>query len=402
MKTCRDLLNQPQIFRATWSGLAAIFSALTGTVAHARSDLTVTGALTAKESTNPYLIDAGDTSSAAVSAALSPTFTLTEAAGSFALTGTVRHTEYTRIYPSSQSVIASARGNWRLNARSQIKSSLSYSDSIATELDLFRLGLLPGDVPVPDITLNGFRTRQRLLSTNFGIEHQLDANNRVGIDGFASSSRQSGNFGGSDYATYGGSTSYNRLLNSRDSVGASISVLKYECRSQRTCSSVVTQPQILLTKTLWAQWTLTAGAGVAVNKLRFPGEFRTTITPAGSVSLCTKNARTDICFTGQKTVTQNALTGPRPALSLGATFRERLNDRQDIGFEARFADTGSAGLGTGRFRYWSARAFGNSRIARNTSLTIDGAYYNNRSPISGRRSNLEVSLGVRFYLDQRS
>lgn len=379
------------------SRLAVIVPLMMGSAAHARAELSVTGSLSAKESSNPFLVDDDDAQSAAVSLTLSPNLTMTQAEGTISLDLTVRATEYTRRYASSKSAFSTARADWALDARTRLNASLGYSDSITGENNYFPTEV--GDIPVlEDITLNGFRTRQRQINSSLGVNHRLSARDRIGMQAFASSSDFKSKTAGTDYASYGGNVSWDRELNSATFAGLSMGLSKFECRSGTACSSTVVSPQATFSTTLWTRWALTASGGVSINKLRFPGDRTNSVDLSGSFSLCRQDPRTNICFSGNRAVSQTSIAGPRTGTTLAASVQHRLNQSQNIGASFGYAESGAGRLGTSNFRYWNARINGNTRLWRNVGLTIDGAYLHNRSPINGQRSNVEVSMGINFAL----
>lgn len=383
--------------------LAATIPVFFASVVHARTELAVDATVSAEESSNPFLVDANDTQSAAVAVTVTPSWTLTEAVGTARLSGTVRHTEFLRRYPSSQSVFASAGGSWNASLRTTVQFNLSYTNSSSSDFDFFRFEEPGQEVPT-DVTLNGFRSRQEQVQSNASVSHQLNERWNLGANAFASSTKISGVARANDYATFGGGAQMSARIDAAGTVGASLSVSRYECRSGPACQSLVTQPQFTASAELAPGWTLDVSAGVAINRLRLPLERRTTTSPSGSIQTCRKDSRNSYCLSVAQEIAQTAVSGPRSALSVTGSWRHRLSETDNIGLSFGYAGTssGEERLNDEKFRNWTARINGSTRIARNMSLTIDGGYLQNRSAIAGRRSNAEVSMGIRISLGRKS
>ncbi|MFM9978677.1 MAG: hypothetical protein ACKVOP_11615 [Sphingomonadaceae bacterium] len=373
--------------------------------ANARTVLDIQGAANVRVASNPLLVDVDDSGAISGEVSLTPRLTFSEAEGSVLIQATVRHIEYSRLYRSSDAVLASANGNWRLDPRTTINANFGFDDSIAGETGDFARDREPGTI-IDDFTLSGLRVKRRLIQSGIGISHQPDARQNVALNLFASSTRvldQQPLFQAGDYASYGGVFAYNRVLNERATVGLSVNTLQYECRSGPRCPTFIVQPELTGSLRLARQWTLEGSVGVSRARQRFTGDSQTTVSASGSLSICREDARTNFCLSGRREVEPTAGNGAQSTTSITSFWRYRVTPRTSISADVGYAESSGSQLQfiDERFRFINARISGTRQISERFGITLQGGYANSDSTLVGNRSNFDASIGISFSLEPR-
>ena len=365
--------------------------------AHAKTDLVVTGSVRGQAASNPYLTSGIDRSVVSAVVSLSPTLTFSDAESEIQLSGTVQHTEFARLYPSSQAASAGLNGKWRLSPRWSVNTSARFNTSIVGENGIFNFDRI--QLPtIGDISLIGARTRQRSLEFQTGATYQPSARDTFNFGLFASDFRVLGSLSGLSNASYGGNASYSRQISARSSVGLSGNAVRFECRSLPSCQVDSYQPELTFSTQLSSFWTLNASAGATISRLRLPSESGTSISPAGSVSLCRRDPRLSFCLGANRSIAPSSSNGARPSTSITSSLKYQLTQKESIGFNVAYAESGASALRRDTYSFFSARVSGERQIARRVSMYVDGGYDSSSDPIIGRRGNVSVSLGLNFSL----
>lgn len=371
---------------------------------------TETGAnisLSTAVASNPFLstlATTGDPESVSASIGISPWITFTEAKTRLRLAGEARITEYAKTFPRSESFRLSADGTWQLDPRLNLSSAISYSESIVGETNLIGNtelgGSLPGEnttpvVIVDDPTLVGLRSRRRSLNTSLNAQYRPDGRQIWTFSFYAADSRFSNLASGNDYAIYGETVSYDRVLR-RGTFGASLNLQRYECRSFPACSQVVASPQLTASIRLSGLWTLSASAGISYSTLRLPTLESNTVTPSVSANICRRDAKISVCVGASHTVEATALQGSRPILSANVSTSYRVTERNTLAFSGNYSGSTRAGVLGDTFRYVGARLSDEHRVSRNMHVVVTGSHTISDSSFIGQRTNTEVSIGVRI------
>jgi hypothetical protein len=390
--------------RGAHRSMCAISVAIAAAMPAAAVAKTETGAdvaLTAAIASNPFQANLSSSESGSASVSLSPWITFIEAETSLKLSGDLRVTEYEKSFPRSDSYRVGADGTWKINPRLTLASSVSYSESTVGETGLVE-NFSPGVILIEDPALIGIRTRRRAFDASATAQFRPDAKQSWTFSANAIDSRFTNLTAGNDYALYGGTIAYDRITR-RGTFGASLGLQRYECRSFQSCSQVLVSPQLTASLRLNALWTLKGAAGLSYAKLRQPVLNTETWTPSVNATLCRKNARSNLCLSAAHTVEATALGASRPVLSANISGDYKLTERNSIslsGFYAGSTQSGST-LGTGPavasdFRYFGIRLSDEHRIRRNMYLVVTGSQTITDSSFLNRRTNSEVSIGVRF------
>ncbi|MEP6784467.1 MAG: hypothetical protein ABI898_01865 [Sphingomonadales bacterium] len=375
------------------------------TASYAKTDLTLNGSLNARVSEDPYLTGGSGRSSASLVGVLSPRVTISDVESQLSIGGSVQHSEFSRIYPSSDAVSASVDGNWRFSPHWTVNASASFDDSIVGENSFFDFGTADptGALPPPtanDLTLAGRRIKRRSFGVQAGVMYQPSARETVNIGLFANDSRALATLDSQNYATYGNTFSYSRQVSRRTSAGLTNTTSRYECRSQGRCFVNSFQPQFTLSTGIGIDWTLSASAGATFSQVRLPSESANTISPAGSATLCRRQPRMDICLTASQTIETTVGNGARPSLALTSSINYRLDQKSSVGFNVAYAKSAGSALSRDDYSYLSARIMGSRSIGRRLSFTVDGGYDRSDSPLLATRSSFSVSMGLSFSLSR--
>lgn len=386
--------------RAMVAASVAIATALPA-AAVAKTETGADVSLTAAIASNPFQATVGTSESASASIALSPWITFTEAETLLRLSGDVRLTEYAKTFPRSDSYRVGVDGTWRINPRLTLSSNLSISESTVGETNLVE-NLSPGLILIEDPALVGIRSRRQAVNASVTARYRPDAKQSWTVNANAIDSRFTNLTAGNDYALFGGTIAYDRVMR-LGTFGVSVGLQRYECRSLQNCSQVIASPQLTAVLRLNARWTLEGGAGFSYAKLRQPTLNTNTLTPSVNATLCRKDTRSNLCLTAAHTVEATALGASRPILSGNLSGDYKLTERNTISLSGFYAGSTQSGttLGTGPavtsdFRYFGVRLSDDHRIRRNLYIVVTGSQTITDSSFLGRRTNSEVSIGVRF------
>ncbi len=370
------------------------------TSALAKTESGVNVSLGAAVASNPFQAIVGGTESVSASVGVSPWISFTETATKLRLAGDVRVTEYARVFSRTESFRISANGTWQLDPRLKLVSDISYGQSIVGETNLVE-NLTPGLILIEDPTTVGRRSRRRSLNTSLTAQFSPDARQAWSFSFYANESRFSNLLNGNDYAVFGETISYDRVLR-RGTFGAMFNLQRYECRSGQSCTQIVASPQLTASLRLNASWTLSGTAGVSFSELNLPTQANNTITPAVSASLCRRDARASFCINAAHTVEATALNGARPIVSGGLSSSYRATERNTISLSGNYAASTRASLTGDTFRSFGARLTDEHRVGRNLHLVVVGSHSITDSSFLGRRSNTEMSIGVRISIGRNS
>ena len=358
---------------------------------------------------NPFLDVAGNLPSVSVLLEVAPFLTIIEDTTRLEFDAELRVVEFARIYPRSQSLRARASGLWRLTPRVDVETELKFETALVGETALAR-SLLNGAITLPivtapaivisDPTIIGLRTRRQTSDAKVSAQYRPDARQRFWSNLYARDTRFSTATTG-DYAVYGGTVGYSRLFR-RQTLGASFGVQRYDCRSLQACSQVVLSPQLTASIILDAAWSLSGSAGVSFSSLELTTLSRKTVAPALNATLCRKDARASMCFTGAHSVEATARDGARPILSFDLSSHIRLTDRNTLVFSGSYAATTGTVTDGDSSQYIVARVTNEHRVSRQMSLTVSGSHAISRSTFLGDRRNTEVAVGVHLSIGRRA
>jgi hypothetical protein len=368
----------------------------------------------ASASSNPFLSTTGQsTATASATIGITPRVTITEARSQLSLTGNVAITEYLRNFGRTNGFRLSADGSWQPDARLTIQAGLGYAESNVGESNFTDFPIAPTPTPQPgapgqapdpvivppvfqDPSVLGVQSRRRSFNTSLSFGYQPDARQRFNLSYYAGKSSFSRLLTGNDYVSYGQMITYDRFFG-RGSIGLSFGLDRYECRSGDACYAVTASPQITGSMRLGASWTLSGSAGVSISKLRYPLERSTTVSPAGSVAICRKDSRTDFCLTGSQSVQATATNGAGSVISVGVSSGYRLTSRDRISLSGNYTtSTQTLSILSQSFEFYTARLTATHDFNGRASLVAIGGYSNSANSFLGRRTNLEVSLGLRW------
>lgn len=358
-------------------------------------------------SKNPFLVTSDKAEALRGTLTLSPSIENRTPRTSWRLSGDLTLSEYSRLYRSSADYRAAVTYRNALSTRLNLTAGAAYDSSIARNYQPGFLVIEPiGTVPPPalpdvsDITLVGLQDRRSTFSGNAGLSFTPDTRNSVALSYFGSTTTVPDIFPTrtarpTRYVTFGQNASYNRTINSRLSVGASVNVSRFDYGSTSLGDSVVISPNATASLRLSGSWSISGGLGVSLLRQNTIFGQQNTSNLSGNLSACRTAARESTCLTASRGVTPSSLGTARTSTALSATYSYRLTPRDDISFSGNYQRSGetvSTGLGSADYLGGSARY--TRKLTERVGIYADAGF--TRSRFQTTRSDARVGAGISY------
>jgi hypothetical protein len=265
---------------------------------------------------------------------------------------------------------------------------------------------VPGDVPplppaVGDEDRFAYGGRQYRFYGQGGLTAELDARSSVTLFGGGSRSTFTRD-ALEDFTTLFASTSYNRLLSERTTLGFNLFGSRTNYDGSSDYSSVL-NPSVSVNTRLSENLVATAGVGVSLSKVRFDGDSDTSIDLSLNGSLCRTGPTESLCAQVARDA-QSTPTAPSVTVtSASANWFKKLDGRQTIQLSAaylRYSGAGEdlvnqQGLGSSQLR--AAASYSRS-INERFSLGADTGVRAFRGAGEDPNPDLSGSLFLRYRL----
>ncbi len=383
--------------------VCAIFapgSAQAGTRAWINTSLNV------ETGTNPYLELGGKTSASSGIVSVQPGVKYSDSINTISLTGDYRHREFSRRNRSNDDYSVNANLVQKLSSRLGFDAAVGINSSVVTANDLLTFGVNPTNgglfPPLPgDPAFNGLQRRRQALVGSAGFNYSADSRNNLQIRGGFSMVRFPSGGTAAEFNNANGSFGYNRVLNSRTSVGLNVSVTRANYVRTSLGDATTISPQVTFSKKFGPNWNLSASLGVSHSRVNeFFGKFGQD-SAAGSVSLCNVGSRAEFCLFGSRSVQPSSLgLTVRPQTSVGASYNLRLDSKNTIDVNANYSRSGQASLGKivtgGTADYGHASTTYSRRISQRLQGFVTAGYADSFKDPVPRKANLSLNLGISY------
>ena len=354
-------------------------------------------------STNPFLLNGGDTSAASAFVQLAPQFSISDEVSKVTVDGALRYNRYSRLYDGDLSGSANVQAERSLSPLTTLRARASARVSRNSAQDFLvgpSLGQPDQGVPVllPDVTFAGVRSRTTIFDASVGLEHQLNARDRFNA-AVATASTQFSAPGQRDYRYVTGDIGINRTLSERTSAFAALRVGYSDFLAGKLDDGVVFEPTVGIRSQLNPRLSLDAGLGVSLSRINaLGGRKDSRLGPAGRIALCETNAASRNCLRLSRASQPTATNGLTTVSTASVTRSQTLGQFDQLVFNANYTRSSqSRTAGTGR----SSDFLGGSvsyehRFEQRFSLTVSPSYSRLVDSISRQRSDIAVQVGIRY------
>lgn len=388
------------------SGLVVAWAVMAPGSVQAETRAWVNTSLNAEIATNPYLQTGPKTSASSGVVSVSPGVKFIDSVKTMSLTGDYRHREFSRRYNSNNDYSVNASLVQKLSPRLDYNANIGFNSSVVGANDLLTFGANPTNgglfPPLPgDIALNGLRQRRQAINGGVGLGYTADSRNNVQLQGGFSIVRFPSGSTAAEYDNASGSIGYNRVLNSRTSVGLNVAVSRADYRRTSFGDATTISPQATFSTKFGASWSLTASLGVSHSKIGGIVGKSGQDSISGRLALCNSTSRAKFCLNGSRSVQPTSFGSTvRPQTSVGATYSLRLDTKSTIDASAnllRSSQISQGNIVTGRsVDYGQASLTFSRRISQRLQGTITASYADSyRDPLP-RKANSSVNIGMSY------
>ncbi len=367
------------------------------------ADVQVTGGY----STNPFSAAGGDAGSAMATASFLPFIDLVSPAGNTRLSGEVTRTEYARRYDGQTDYAGGVSTRLQASPRTAISGNANYSSRVINALNpiLNPLNPLPGDPNLPVIvdpaTLGSFQQRTKMLSGGVQVQHQLTARDSLsfGVNG-AAVRYGATSLPQSNYDYYGGNVGYQRSISAYTAIGVSMGANRTLYKQAGFGNTTSFSPSATLQTRLSPTLSINAAAGVTFTDTDIAGASRKFTAFSGSISLCKKGDRSNLCAQASRSVAPSAFNGVSTQTSAGLNYSYTLDPRSQITASASYSrQAGVAGISNVQTFDFGYASLGYSRqVTRRLSAVATLSYSDSFNSIAARPANFYGSVGLRYRL----
>jgi hypothetical protein len=358
--------------------------------------------------TNPFLDDRSNAGAARGVVTVAPYIEVNDPRSQWRLGATVSRSEYSRIYNGTTDYALALKYNNQLTSRLSLRGAAAF-DSSATgnyRPEAISVTGIPPILPNPtDITLVGLQDRRNQFRGAIGVAYRPDARDSWSLDytgvvvGLPDTPLIAGVRQG-EYSSISQNFGYNRTINAKLSVGASVGVNRVDYRRAVLGDSVIISPNINASMRLSSRWNASGGVGVSIlRQTTFFGR-NTSRSLAANLSLCRLDTRDDFCFSGSRDVSPSSLGAARKTTSVGATYSYRVTSRDEVAFNANFIQSDEAFLGpVSKVNFYGGGMTYKRNVNNRLALTVDAGF--SQSEFARTRSDARVGVGISYHLDNR-
>jgi hypothetical protein len=285
-------------------------------------------------------------------------------------------------------------------------ADIGYNSSIVDANGLLTFGTNPTNgglfPPLPgDIAFNGLRQRREAINGGVGLSYTASARDSVQTQGGFSIVRFASGSTATDYDSSNGSIGYNRLLNSRTSVGFNVSISRADYRRTSLGDATTISPQATFSTKFGASWSLTASLGVSHSRISGLVGKSGQDSAAGRLTLCNVTSRAKFCLHGSRSVQPTSFgSSVRPQTSVGASYNLRLDSTSTIDVNANVTRSGQINQGNivtgGSADYGQASLTYSRRISQRFRGNMTASYADSfRDPVR-RKANSSLNIGISY------
>lgn len=388
------------------SGLVVAWAVFAPGSAQAETRAWIGTSAKAEIATNPYLLSGPKTSASSAILSVSPGLKFVDSVKTISLRADFVHTEFSRRYRSSDNYNASASLSQKISPRLGLNASFGYDSSVVGANDLLTFGTnpLPGVIPPPlpgDIALNGLRQRREAVNGGFSLDYAASTRDNLQVQGGFAIVRFPAGSGAAEYDSSNGSIGYNRVLNSRTSVGLNVGVSRADYLGATLGDATTISPQATFSTKFGANWSLSASLGVSHSRISGLVGKSGQNSASGNLSLCNAASRGKFCLFGSRSVQPTSFGNTvRPQTSVGLSYNMRLDPLSTIDASASLSRSGQISQNniiTGSsVDYGRASMTYSRRISQKLQGYVTASYADSYRDPTPRKANSSVSLGISY------
>ena len=350
-------------------------------------------------SSNPYLLETTDGGVLRGQVSLSPFVEEKTSRSSLRVTANAAFSKFSRQYRDSVDLSTQVGYTNTITRQLSLRAGMSINSTIGGGGSTDRIfePTSPTDVvPLnPDITLVGFQDRTTRVQGSAGLSFALDNKNSMTLGYDGSVLRFPNSRGRSEYSNLSQSASYSRVINSRLSVGASVSVARVNYFGGTLGDAVIISPSFNGSLRVSSQWTLSGGLGFSSSRVNIVGGRLTSTDLSASLSACRADTRTNLCFNGSRSTGASSFDGVRTTTSFGTSYSYKLNSRDTLSASGGYSRSAAPQFSTrGSTTYLSGTTTYARRFSSQISGQLTGGF--TRSTFEGTRSNAYASISINY------
>jgi hypothetical protein len=382
----------------------------TGAPAQTHGSVDVSAGIVA--ASDPFLVGGNDTAAVGANITIDPSIFYEDDTTTFTLQGRVSVDQYFDRYGTDESVALRANGRHRLDERTSLLASSSFTSSRSVSRHVFGLGQLdPGGVgpgefpeqPIIDPTLGGLGGRTTSLRASTSLERLLSPTSSVQAGASVGLTRINQAIG-EDYRDAAITLGYSKRLSERSValVNGEVSLVDY--LNQPVGDGRLVTIMAGLERRLSDSVSVSGQAGVTAVWTDLPGgDSDQRLSFAASLDLCRQNARTSLCATGSRRARPTLAGGISNVTALALSYG------RSIGVRGHASLSGSYGRSTRNFAPGNPLASQGSEVLGiaasydhelNTRMSayIAPSFSSASNRGLARRENYQVMLGIRYRL----
>ena len=303
-------------------------------------------------STNPFLLDDGNSGSGFVELGIEPRIWERDEKSELALQGHVRRREYLNRYGGDIEAGVAATANERVTERLTIGAQLAVDTSIVGSYNSATNGVVVTPttgtvttVPVinpvnmdlidPDIGLAGTRQRRHFFQGSVSAAYQTTPKDTVEVAAGYTRAEYP-RFDQASYTSRGVSVGYQRRLSPVSSAGARVSAerTKWDAPGLR---ATVYRPQLTYRRQLSESWYANGAVGLLFVRSTANGVSNSSTGVSADVSACRQLPRTTACLFASRDAASSG-GGIGTQTSVGANISRQLGEYERLSFAASYDD----------------------------------------------------------------
>lgn len=388
------------------SGIVVICAIFAPGSAQAETRAWINTSLNAEIATNPYLQLGTKTSASSGFVSVSPGVKYLDSVKTIRLTGDYRHREFSRRYRSSDDYSVNASLVQKLSPRLDYNADVGIGSSVVGANDLLTFGANPTNgglfPPLPgDIAINGLRQRRQAINGSTGFNYIADSRNNVQIQGGFSFVRFPSGSTAAEYDNANGNFGYNRVLNSRTSVGLNVSISRANYLRTSLGDATTISPQVTFSTKFGATWSLTASLGISHSRVSGLVGKSGQDSAAGRLNLCNVASRAKFCLFASRSVQPTSFGSTvRPQTSVGASYNMRLDSKSTVDVNASFLRSGQISQGNiltgGSADYGQASLTYSRRFSQRFQGLMTVSYADSYNDPIPRKANSSLNVGISY------
>lgn len=388
------------------SGLVIAWALLGSASVNAETRASINTSVSGQVESNPYLLGGSNTSAASAVVTVSPGVKFLDGSKTVDISANYRHAEYSRRYRSSNDISASASISQKLSPRLDYSADLGFNSAIVGANDLLTFGANPSNggafPPLPgDIALTGLRQRRQSFTGGVSLGYIASARDNFRAQGGFSLVRYPSGSLASEYDNLSGSIGYNRVINSRITVGLNVGFSRSDYLRTTLGDATTVSPQVTFSTKLGAAWSFSGSLGVSHSNITGVGGKYGQNSASGSFNLCNSSATGKFCVFASRSVQPTSFGGTvRPQTAIGASYNLRLDAKSNLDATVNFSRSGQINQTTlpsnGSVEYGQA----NLRYSRQLSQRLQGyltaSYADSYRDPTPRKANKMFGIGVNY------